>query len=135
MTTFSLSCVQVAGRSLTWIVMLMAAILATKSVEAQTYKGLYIFTGGADGGGPSNQLVRIGTNLYGTGGGGPSGDGVVFKLAANGKETVVHSFSGPDGSDPTGLLRDAAGNLYGVAQLGGTAACTGIIEYNGCGVI
>lgn len=115
--------------------MLVVAVLATKSVEAQTYKVLYTFTGGDDGGGPSNQLVRIGTNLYGTGSGGATGDGVVFKLTANGKETVVHSFSGQDGSYPTGLLRDTAGNLYGVTQLGGTAACTGIIEYNGCGVV
>jgi uncharacterized repeat protein (TIGR03803 family) len=135
LAAFSLGLVVATGRSLACIALLLAAILATKSVEAQTYKVLYIFTGGADGGGPSNQLVRVGTNLYGTGSGGATGHGVVFKLAANGKETVVHDFSGPDGSDPTGLLRDVAGNLYGVTQLGGTATCTGIVEHNGCGVI
>jgi len=86
MATFSLSCVQMAGRSLAWMVMLMAAVLATKSVEGQTYKVLYIFTGGTDGGGPSNQLARIGTNLYGTAAGGASGDGAVFKQTANGME-------------------------------------------------
>jgi uncharacterized repeat protein (TIGR03803 family) len=35
--------------------------------------------------------------------------------------TVIHSFSGPDGSGPSaGLTMDAAGNLYGTASQGGT---------------
>jgi uncharacterized repeat protein (TIGR03803 family) len=136
MTNFILGFVQAAGTSLAWAAVLMAAAFATKSAEAQTYKVLYIFTGGADGGGPTNQLVRIGANLYGaTGIGGASGDGVVFKLAANGQETVLHSFSGPDGNGPAGLVSDPSGNLYGSTQIGGTATCTGIIESNGCGVI
>jgi len=135
MTDFLLGFVQAAGKSLPWAAVLMAAAFITNSADAQAYKVLHMFTG-ADGGGPSNQLVRIGTNLYGTAGtGGASGDGVVFKLAANGKETVVHSFSGPDGRYPGGLVRDVAGNLYGVTQIGGTATCTGVIEYYGCGVI
>jgi uncharacterized repeat protein (TIGR03803 family) len=133
---FSLDLIQATGRSMAWVALLMAAALATKSAEAQTYKVLYLFTGGADGGGPTSQLVRIGTDLYGTTQlGGAAGDGVVFKLAANGQKTLVHSFTGPDGNAPAGLVRDAAGNLYGMTQLGGTAACTGIVEYNGCGVI
>jgi uncharacterized repeat protein (TIGR03803 family) len=135
MTDFLLSFVQAAGKSVAWAVVLMAAAFITRSAEAQTYKVLYLFTGGADGGGPTSQLVRIGTNLYGTAIGGAAGDGVVFKLAANGQETLLHSFSGPDGNSPAGLVRDAAGNLYGLTQIGGTATCTGIVEYNGCGVI
>jgi len=136
MTHHTLGFVQGAGRSLAWVVMLTAVALATKSAEAQTYKVMHMFTGGADGGGSSTQLVRIGTKLYGTTGiAGASGDGVVFTLAPNGQETVLHSFTGPDGSGPAGLVSDAAGNLYGVTQTGGTAPCTGIIEYNGCGVI
>jgi uncharacterized repeat protein (TIGR03803 family) len=136
LATFSLGLVAATARSLACIAILLAVVLATKSVEAQTYKVLYIFTGGADGVGPGDQLVRIGTNLYGTAGGaGASANGVVFKLAANGTKTVVHTFSGPDGSGPGGLVRDAAGNLYGITQTGGTATCTGVIAYNGCGVI
>ena len=132
MASFSIRFLLAAVRSSACIALLVGVTVATKSAAAQTYKVLYIFTGGADGAGPSNQLVGIGENLYGTTGlGGASGDGVVFKLAANGKETVVHSFSGPDGRDPTGLSRDMAGNLYGLTQIGGTAACTGIIEFNG----
>ena len=51
----------------------------------------------------------------------------------NGKETVLHSFSGPDGMLPTGpLLRDASGNLYGTTLFGGNQSeCQG----DGCGVV
>jgi uncharacterized repeat protein (TIGR03803 family) len=74
-------------------------------------------------------------NLYGTTqiGGADSGEGVVFKLNAAGKLTVLHTFTGgPDGGAPLGgLIADAAGNLYGTAEAGGnTAACDG-----GCGVV
>ena len=94
---------------------------------------LYAFTGGADGLGASSGLVRDEAgNLYGTTvmGGGLSGVcpglplpgcGVVFKLDPNGKETVLHTFTGgADGYAPYGdLLRDEAGNLYGAASNGG----------------
>ena len=67
-------------------------------------------------------------NLYGTtpGGGTGSGDGVVFKLthtASGWKETLLHSFQGTDGSQPTGgLVLDAEGNLYGTTAEGGKNA-------------
>lgn len=42
------------------------------------------------------------------------------KLEASGKETVLYSFTGgSDGLFPTGLIMDAAGNLYGTASGGG----------------
>jgi uncharacterized repeat protein (TIGR03803 family) len=86
---------------------------------------LYSFTGGADGAIPIAGLIRDEAgNLYGTtDGGGASGNGTVFKLDANGKETVLHSFAGgADGADPhAGLIRDAAGNLYSVTVGGGTS--------------
>jgi uncharacterized repeat protein (TIGR03803 family) len=63
-------------------------------------------------------------NLYGTTlyGGTNGGFGTVFKLHPSGKETILHSFAGtPDGEDPRSVLvRDAAGNLYGTTQYGGT---------------
>jgi uncharacterized repeat protein (TIGR03803 family) len=90
---------------------------------------LYAFTGGADGSEPICTLVRDRAgDLYGTTAGGgssascanPSGCGTVFKLDTTGKETVLYSFcGGADGGYPqAGLIRDAAGNLYGTALVG-----------------
>ena len=63
-------------------------------------------------------------NLYGTASaGGTSGNGVVFKLAPGGTETVLHAFAGvPDGAIPyAGLIADSAGNLYGTTFEGGAS--------------
>jgi uncharacterized repeat protein (TIGR03803 family) len=86
---------------------------------------LYSFTGGADGAFPEAGLIRDNAgNLYGTTTqGGSDNIGVVFKVDPNGTETVLHSFTGgADGVIPVGgLLRDAAGNLYGTTSQGGTS--------------
>ncbi|HSZ00753.1 MAG TPA: choice-of-anchor tandem repeat GloVer-containing protein [Terriglobales bacterium] len=82
------------------------------------------FAGTPDAEDPYAGLTRdkagnfYGTTLYG---GTQGGFGTVFKLHA-GKETILHSFAGtPDGEDPRSVLvRDAAGNLYGTTQYGGT---------------
>jgi uncharacterized repeat protein (TIGR03803 family) len=85
---------------------------------------LYTFTGQADGGTPVAALIRDADgNLYGTTeNAGTYGWGVVFKLDPNGKETVLHEFTGAaDGATPRGgLISDAAGNLYGTTLQGGT---------------
>ena len=82
---------------------------------------LYTFTGGSDGGTPvgSFEIQDSVGNLYGTtnyGGasqcGSGRGCGVVFELDSNGKETVLHSFTGgtTDGCNPGGrLLRNKRG--------------------------
>jgi uncharacterized repeat protein (TIGR03803 family) len=91
---------------------------------------LYRFTGGVDGSESGGNLVRDSAgNLYGTTGFGgnlgcnvPYGCGVVFKVDANGVETVLHSFMGhtADGWNPiAGLVRDSSGNLYGTTYRGG----------------
>jgi uncharacterized repeat protein (TIGR03803 family) len=86
---------------------------------------LYGFTGGTDGAFPYGGLVRDAVgNLYGTTNvGGASGWGVVFKVDANGTETVLYSFTGgADGGLPFGnLIRDGAGNLYGTTNVGGAS--------------
>jgi uncharacterized repeat protein (TIGR03803 family) len=94
----------------------------------KTGKGtvLYKFKGTPDGYFPQALLVTdpMG-NLYGTTYlGGVHGLGAVFKLDTKGKETILHSFAGPPqgGGDGAfsyeGVIRDAAGNLYGVAGAG-----------------
>ena len=78
---------------------------------------LYDFgTNSPDGGNPICQLVW-GPNhvLVGTTENGGSGtDGTVFQVTLDGKETILHNFSGTDGKYPrAGLVRDKAGNVYG----------------------
>jgi len=90
---------------------------------------LYRFSGGADGKSPYGGLVldAAGTLFGSTAGGGLAGCdgngtcGTVFKIDATGKHTVLYSFTGgADGGTPVaGLIRDAAGNLYGTTAAGG----------------
>ena len=105
---------------------------------------LHSLTGGADGASPDASLIHDASgNLYGTtSGGGKIGEacylggcGVVFKLDLSGNETVLHTFTGgPDGTEPSaGLVRDAAGNLYGTTQAGGETS--GACAPYGCGVV
>ena len=57
-------------------------------------------------------------NLYGTTYlGGVSRAGTVFMVTPDGVHTVLHAFTGGDGSHPfTGVVMDAAGNLYGTTN-------------------
>ena len=86
---------------------------------------LHNFQGGSfDGKGPFAGVIRDSAgNLYGTTTrGGAAHAGVVFKLDAGGRETVLYAFTGgADGCFPNqgNLIRDAAGNLYGTTS-GGT---------------
>jgi uncharacterized repeat protein (TIGR03803 family) len=86
---------------------------------------LHNFEGAPDGDNPYADLVRdTAGNLYGTTAtGGDVGAGTVFKIATNGQETVLYSFTGTnDGGLPfAGLVLDGAGNLYGTALIGGTS--------------
>jgi uncharacterized repeat protein (TIGR03803 family) len=62
-------------------------------------------------------------NLYGTTTLDLSQSGTVFKLAPDGTQTILHIFTNAngDGNYPYGtLVRDTAGNLYGVTNFGGT---------------
>jgi len=103
---------------------------------------LYGFSNSPDGSGPIAGLIRdVSGNLYGTTyyGGidtcSPLGCGTVFKVDANGNETVLYRFTGGlDGSNPfAGLLQDAAGNLYGTTYNGGNVHCHN--ESGGCGTV
>jgi uncharacterized repeat protein (TIGR03803 family) len=122
------------------------AVLAfglTVAAGAQTETVIYNFSGAADGSLPNGALISDASgNLYGTAfaGGdlsvcGGGGCGVVFKLSPSSSgwtETVLHTFSGGDGANPSaGLVFDTKGNLYGTTSAGGRFTCQGA----GCGVI
>jgi uncharacterized repeat protein (TIGR03803 family) len=97
---------------------------------------------GTDGEYPQDSIVRDPTGtLYGLAGAGgnPScqyGCGIIFKLTrgtgGTWTETALHSFSGPDGSAPSGFVRDAAGNSYGTTFSGGGQP--GCSRFGGCGL-
>jgi uncharacterized repeat protein (TIGR03803 family) len=79
--------------------------------------------GAGDGLLPSGNLLQgpDGT-LYGTTlSGGSSGSGTVFKITAQGAESVLVSFAGGSDSDApeSPLVLDSEGNLYGTASAGG----------------
>jgi uncharacterized repeat protein (TIGR03803 family) len=82
---------------------------------------LHSFHRNSNGYRPNAGLIMDGSgNLYGTTDGDYSQFGTVFKLDAGGKQTVLYRFSGgQDGGGPSGLVRDAAGALYGTAFIGG----------------
>ncbi len=105
-------------------VMSLGLLALAQSAGAQTFTPIYSFTGGADGGTPMATLLLNGTTLYGTTmGGGANSAGTVFTVdTSTHLENVLHSFSGgrADGAAPiAGVIRDAAGNLYGTTSGGG----------------
>lgn len=110
---------------------LPTAVTTVPSAQAQTFTIVHPFAGAPDGAYPVAGLIQDAAgNLYGTtelggitagacaniaGFNGLNGCGTVFKLDPSGAETVLYRFTGgADGQGPTaGLVRDAAGNLYG----------------------
>jgi uncharacterized repeat protein (TIGR03803 family) len=87
---------------------------------------LYAFTGGADGQQPLTGITLDESgNFYGTTPTGGTGSGVLYKLSPNADgswtQSVIHAFGAfqGDGYMPsTGVLLDAAGNLYGATSSG-----------------
>ena len=100
----------------------------------QTYRVIYNFTGGADGGAPTAGLVvDAAGNLYGTtiNGGGPAGGGTVFKLTPHSSHWIfsrLYSFTGPNGyyADTTPVL-SADGRLYSTTRYGGMGNGDGVL--------
>ena len=89
---------------------------------------------------PSGGLVldAVG-NLYGTADSGfnvePPHCGYLFKVDPAGQETALYTFSGgADGCQPSFLIRDSDGNLYGATEEGGDPGCF-VTSPVGCGTI
>jgi uncharacterized repeat protein (TIGR03803 family) len=94
-----------------------------KLTPAGSYSVVHNFGGSGDGLHTNQGLIIDGQgNLYGTCfQGGAQGYGIVFKLAADGTETILHSFGFYDGAYPQGMLfMDSLGNLYGTTEEGGS---------------
>lgn len=105
---------------------------SAEQTPAGTYSLLYSFKCAPDGESPESGLIGDSSgNLYGTttrgGYTANNGDsyGIVFKIAPDGTESVLHRFVGrpSDGGFPStgSLALDAAGNLYGATGGGGSA--------------
>ena len=105
----------------------------TPSNGGWTKTTLYQFTGGQDGGQPASALVRDSAgNYYGsTTTGGPGGvGGTIFELSPSGEGwnfSVLHSFGSGVGPFAP-LTMDAAGNLYGTTNMGGSYSFGTVFE-------
>jgi uncharacterized repeat protein (TIGR03803 family) len=102
--------------------------------SAGQFTTLYNFRDGTDGAEPASILLLHKGDLYGTTVLGGSGYGTVYKVNIKTRiETVLHCFTGSDGSGPKYglLLMDKARNLYGTTAYGGGFGCSGF----GCGTV
>lgn len=125
-----------------FMTLLLASAIGPTQAQAQKFKVLHTFHG-PNGAFPITQLTRDAAgNLYGTtseGGTGVCEDekygcGTAFKLDKTGKQVWLHSFHFSGGESPmAGLLRDAAGNLYGTTVYGGESGSS--CGCCGCGVV
>lgn len=99
-------------------------------------KELFLFKNGQKHGANPNDLINVGSTLYGTTTWGGSSDrGTVFSVTSAGREKVLHNFVGTssDGADPSGLV-NVNGTLYGTTASGGTGTCNGY-TLPGCGTV
>lgn len=111
------------------VALVLLSVCLAGAAWAQNLNVLYTFNGGKDGYGPLGPIVVDSAgNIYGTTQiGGKNNSGTVYRLAPSGNgwtKTILHSFaditSRKDGYQPlSGLIADAAGNLYGTTWGGG----------------
>jgi uncharacterized repeat protein (TIGR03803 family) len=95
--------------------------LTPQSGGTWQFTGLYTFTGRADGGEPVGGLIFDSSgNLYGVGGAGSPGGGVVFELIPSVNGTWTESALGVTSQASGSLVFDASGNLYGTDYEGGS---------------
>jgi uncharacterized repeat protein (TIGR03803 family) len=106
--------------------------LKPKSTGKWTENILHAFQGGSDGGNPNGSpIFDPAGNLYGAtvqgGAGSSDGCGTIFQLTPGSSgwtESLVRTFCSAGGNDGyfpgPGLVQDAAGNIYGMTESGGS---------------
>src|SRR5664279_376191 len=130
---------------LSLICLLLFLTLNAQPAEGQTFRMLYVFTGGADGSDPTAGLtIDAAGNLYGTtqsGGTGVcqsnywgTGCGTVFRLSKQPSGwvlTTLYDFQGgSDGMYPVARVAFGPdGSLYGTTSQGGQGACAYLYQY------
>jgi len=138
-----------AGAALALAIMLVPAVLATGSAQAQTFTTLYSFCSQyncTDGEAPYARLVQgtdgnfYGTTLGGTLGVGANEHGTVFKITPSGTLTTLYSFCSQsgctDGETPyAGLVQATDGSFYGTTQLGGANGAGTIFKITPSGTL
>ncbi|MGC9950884.1 MAG: choice-of-anchor tandem repeat GloVer-containing protein [Bryobacteraceae bacterium] len=125
--------------ALMWGLAILPAMLAIPQATAQTFKVVYTFTGGLDGGGPWGTPLYSGGILYGTafsGGNPAAGDyGTIYQYDPTFLiGTYLYDFAGQpmDGSAPMGgLATDGFGDFFGTTTQGGFSLDGTIYEYSG----
>ncbi len=119
----------------------LALAVCIVPLSAQTFSVLYTFSGDPHGTGPGQGLILDNHgNLFGTTygltiGAHPKHYGTVYKINSSGAYTLVTNFHGANGANPEvgRLAQDSAGNLYGVADTGGTLGNGAIYTINAKG--
>lgn len=131
------------------LIMALAFITLVPKAPAAEWKEqvLYSFQGQPDAAMPTGGVAfDTKGNLYGAALGGPKySQGTVFQVVPPAKagapwtESVLYVFQGKgvnDGQIPTsGVIVDAAGNLYGVTGYGGAGGCILLGALVGCGTV
>jgi uncharacterized repeat protein (TIGR03803 family) len=111
-----------------------------KMTPAGVLTTLHQFSIRGQGAYPSALLQATDGNFYGTTHGGDTGPcngqcGVIFKMTAAGKFTVLHNFTNTDGNNPYGpIIQASDGNFYGTTRLGGSSGYGVVYKMTPAGV-
>ncbi len=129
----------VAKAALALAILLILAILATGSAQAQTFTTLFSFDG-PDGSSPEAGLIQATDgNLYGTttSGGANGNYGTIFKITPSGTLATLYSFDGTDGNWlGYGVLVQATdGNFYGTTAYGGATGAGTVFKITAGGTL